>query len=410
MPLDILLGLQWGDEGKGKIIDVIAPEYDIVARYQGGPNAGHTVYYQEKKYVLHQIPSGIFHSNVVCVVGNGVVLNPYLLLQEMQELIKNGWILHEKLIFSSSAHLILPTHILIDSLEEKIRGRDAIGSTKRGIGPAYQDKVARKGIRLGDVFYPNFEKIFISACNAHNEILAKAGMPVAPPELINAYLEAIYQLKEYPIIDTSAYLTQALKQGKSILAEGAQGFGLDIDHGSYPYVTSSSTCAAGACLGLGVPPKIVRKVIGISKAYATRVGNGPFPTEQNNAIGDKLREKGKEYGATTGRPRRCGWLDLVVLQKAIDINGVTEIVLTKLDVLCNIENIFIATEYLTENKNLPYPYSNIEPVYQKFKSWETTELSDPRLKYFLDEIQKKLNTPISYISIGPKREQMLLVQ
>jgi adenylosuccinate synthase len=409
MPLDILLGLQWGDEGKGKIIDVIAPEYDIVARYQGGPNAGHTVYFKEKKYVLHQVPSGVFHNDVICVIGNGVVLNPYLLLQEMQELIKNGWILHEKLLLSQSAHLILPTHILLDSLEEETRGSGAIGSTKRGIGPAYQSKIARKGIRLGDVFYPNFENIFISACNAHNEILAKAGRPVAPPELINDYLEAIYQLKEYPIIDTSAYLTQALKNGKSVLAEGAQGFGLDIDHGSYPYVTSSSTCAAGACLGLGVPPKAVRKVIGISKAYATRVGNGPFPTEQSNAIGNKLREAGKEYGATTGRPRRCGWLDLVALQKAIDINGVTEIILTKLDVLHNMENIFIATEYLTENKNLPYQYSDIHPIYKKFKSWETTELSDPRLKYFLDEIQKRLNTRISYISIGPKREQMLLV-
>ncbi|MCS6905175.1 MAG: adenylosuccinate synthase [Bacteroidia bacterium] len=409
MPLDILLGLQWGDEGKGKIIDVIAPQYEIVARYQGGPNAGHTVYYQNQKFVLHQIPSGVFHPHIQCVIGNGVVLNPLLLKQEVETLIAHGCNIQEKLFLSDSAHLILPTHVYLDNLEEQNRGSAAIGSTKRGIGPAYQDKIARKGLRLGDCLQNSFEKKFLQACKIHNDILKKSGHPTASEAECQAYLEAINELKKYPIIDTSAYLIAALKKNKFILAEGAQGFGLDIDHGSYPYVTSSNTSAGGACTGLGVPPGAIRKVIGISKAYATRVGNGPFPTEQNNSIGDVLRKRGQEYGATTGRPRRCGWLDLVALQRAIDINGVTEIIFTKLDVLQNLEEILVAIAY----QEIPYSFtekalsSSPQPVYIQFHSWQKNDLDDPHLSFFLQEIEKRIGIPISYVSIGPEREQIL---
>ncbi|MEX1002786.1 MAG: adenylosuccinate synthase [Crocinitomicaceae bacterium] len=420
MKVDVLLGLQWGDEGKGKIVDVVTPDYDIIARFQGGPNAGHTLIFEGKKKVLHTIPSGIFRKNTINVIGNGVVIDPVTLKAEIEEIEEMGFDVSENLLISRKAHLILPTHKILDKYSEESKGKKKIGSTLKGIGPTYMDKTGRNGIRMGDTESPKFKKKYKALVEKHKSILGDYKHKKLLKKTEEEWFEALDYLKKIKLIDSEHYLNNALSENKRVLAEGAQGTLLDIDFGTYPYVTSSNTITAGTCTGLGVAPNKIGEVIGIFKAYCTRVGSGPFPTELDNETGQKIRKIGHEYGATTGRDRRCGWIDLPALKYACMINGATQLAMMKGDVLDAFESIQVCTHYKIDGKKVDYlPYDindlEIEPVYEEIKGWNTplTELRDLKNApaEFLDYItylESKLNVPIAIVSVGPDREQTII--
>lgn len=424
MKVDILLGLQWGDEGKGKVVDVLAPKYDIVARFQGGPNAGHTLEIGTVKYVLHTIPSGIFNKNILNVIGNGVVIDPISFMEEVRGIEALGIDICKHLVISTRAHLILPTHRLLDASSEAQKGHEKIGSTLKGIGPAYMDKTGRNGLRIGDILEPDFDKRYQFLLEKHKHILAttSTGFMYDAEKLAadeKKWMECISFIRTMQCMDTEYLLNDALKSGKKILAEGAQGSLLDIDFGSYPYVTSSSTTCAGACIGLGLAPASIGDVVGVFKAYCTRVGSGPFPTEQLNETGDKICTVGREFGSTTGRRRRCGWLDIPTLKRAIILNGVTCLNMMKTDVLNSFGEIEVCTHYLIGDKKtdqVPYDLgiANLKPVYKKFKGWgEITDFSSfdklpQALKEYVGFIEEATGVPIKMISVGPERNQTLI--
>lgn len=419
MKIDVLLGLQWGDEGKGKVVDVLTPRYDVVARFQGGPNAGHTLEFDGKKYVLRSIPSGIFQHGQTNIIGNGVVLDPVLFKEEAEALERSGIDLRKVLKISKKVHLILPTHRLLDAANEKAKGGAKIGTTGKGIGPTYTDKISRNGLRLGDTLH-NFEAKYAAARDRHLRMLASLGETPDLSELEPRWIEAINYLKSFDIIDSEHYVNHCLQEGKSVLCEGAQGTLLDVDFGSYPFVTSSNTVAAGACTGLGVAPNKIGEVFGIFKAYCTRVGSGPFPTELFDETGKKIRDIGHEYGAVTGRERRCGWIDLVALRYAIMINGVTQLIMMKSDVLDTFPTIKACTAYKINGElTRDFPYSieedTIEPVYEELPGWQTdmtamkSENEFPQqFADYIKFLEHELATPITIVSIGPDREQTIL--
>ena len=420
MTVDVLLGLQWGDEGKGKIVDVLAPQYQVVARFQGGPNAGHTLEFDGQKVVLHQIPSGIFRSDVINIIGNGVVLDPIIFRKEIEGLARFGGDLRQNLFISKKASLILPTHRLLDAAFEQAKGAEKIGSTLKGIGPTYTDKVSRQGLRVGDVLSPNFAENYRKLVAQHEQTLSFYQFEYSLVDAENGFFEAVEFLKTFPLVDSEYLVNAALAEDKSVLAEGAQGSMLDVDFGSYPFVTSSTTMAAGACTGLGVAPGRIGDVFGIFKAYCTRVGSGPFPTELSDEVGERIRREGLEFGSTTGRPRRCGWLDLPALKYAILLNGVTRLVMMKVDVLNDFEEIKVCTHYRlpdgSETEQLPYDLCDapVEPVYQTFKGGQTAleglhsydELPAP-LAGYIDFLEESLGLPIHFISTGPDREAII---
>jgi adenylosuccinate synthase len=409
-----------GDEGKGKIVDYLAPKYDIIARFQGGPNAGHTLIIDGKKFVLHTIPSGIFHDDTKNLIGNGVVINPVTLKKEIEGLEEIGADVRSKLYISKKAHLILPSHIALDKASEQAKGKEKIGSTLRGIGPTYMDKTGRNGMRIGDLTRPNWRDRYQRLRDKHSNMLKLLyDVDYSEDPLEKEWLETVQMIQSLQLVDSEYWLAQALEQGKKILAEGAQGSLLDIDFGTYPFVTSSNTISSGVCNGLGVPPSSIGEVIGISKAYCTRVGSGPFPTELDDEMGEKLRAEGGEFGATTGRPRRCGWIDLPALRYTTMISGVTKLVITKVDVLNNFESFKACTEYKVEGKvsrDIPYDLVDcpIEPVFKEFKGWnqpigdaaDFTELPSA-LKDYLDFLTEYLGVEISMISNGPEREKLI---
>ena len=420
MKVDVLLGLQWGDEGKGKLIDVLAPEYDVIARFQGGPNAGHTLEFDGIKHVLHTIPSGIFREGKLNIIGNGVVIDPMVFKKEVDALTKLGVDVKKKLWISRKAHLILPTHRMLDAASEAMKGKTKIGSTLKGIGPAYMDKTGRNGLRVGDVFAPDFKSRYQTLKEKHLNLAAmypEIDFNLAAEE--TKWFASLECLRRLQHVDGEYFVNQALDAGKRLLAEGAQGSMLDIDFGTYPFVTSSNTITAGLCTGLGVAPKRVGKVIGITKAYCTRVGSGPFPSELYGEEGEALRKAGNEFGATTGRPRRCGWIDLPQLKYTIMLNGVDELALTKIDVLNTFASIKAATHYHLDGKDtdsVPFEMvENIPLVYREFPGWEAD--TDACLQrqdlpqalqdylYFLEEV---LETPIKYISTGPERQKLIV--
>ena len=412
MGADVLLGLQWGDEGKGKIVDVLTPKYDIIARFQGGPNAGHTLEFEGIKHVLHTIPSGIFRENVINIIGNGVVIDPIILKHEIEELEKLNVDVTKKLLISKKAHLILPTHKLLDKASEKAKGKLKIGSTLKGIGPTYMDKTGRNGLRVGDILSRNFSEKFLRLKDKHFQLLNDIEDDYAQME--REFLESIEFLKRFEHIDSEHYINNAIKNGKKVLAEGAQGTLLDIDFGTYPFVTSSNTISAGTCTGMGVAPNKINNIIGIFKAYCTRVGSGPFPTELNDDIGQKMRDIGHEYGATTGRERRCGWIDLPALKYAIMINGVTELCMMKADVLDSFEEIKVCTHYKINGEEFDYfPFEigkDTIPVYKSLKGWNTdiTNLIDQNnlpkeLLDYIHFLEAELEVPIKIVSVGPNR-------
>jgi adenylosuccinate synthase len=418
--VDVLLGLQWGDEGKGKIVDVVTPTYDIIARFQGGPNAGHTLIFDGEKYVLHTIPSGIFRENTINIIGNGVVIDPVIIREEIEKLERKGIDVASKLLISKKAHLILPTHKILDKYSEEQKGITKIGSTLKGIGPTYMDKTGRNGLRIGDSLAPNFKEKYAALVLKHQTILGDYDYQDLLAEHEAKWFDAMEFLKKFTLIDSEQYIHTALLDGKSILAEGAQGTMLDIDFGTYPFVTSSNTVTAGTCTGLGVAPNRIGEVIGIFKAYCTRVGSGPFPTELDNEIGENIRTIGHEYGATTGRNRRCGWIDLPALKYAIMVNGATQLAMMKADVLDSFETIEVCTHYNIDGKIVDYfPYDinslAITPVYKKMKGWnqDLTKLTDLNQapQAFLDYIaylEQELQTPITIVSIGPDRAQTII--
>ncbi|SDY03815.1 adenylosuccinate synthase [Hymenobacter psychrophilus] len=420
MPVDVLVGLQWGDEGKGKIVDVLAPTYDVVARFQGGPNAGHTLTFDGIKHVLHQVPSGIFHPHILNVVGNGVVLDPVVFRQELQKLTDRGVDYSRNLYISRKAQLILPSHRALDRINEESRGGDKIGSTLKGIGPTYQDKIGRTGLRVGDILLPDFEQRYREAVARHATIAEFHGRGLDIDQFEADFFSAVDFMRTLQLTDTEYLLNDLLREGKNILAEGAQGSMLDIDFGTYPYVTSSSTIVAGACTGLGIAPRHINKVYGISKAYCTRVGAGPFPTELHDEVGEQIRAAGREFGATTGRPRRCGWIDLPALRYSIMLNGVTEIHLMKADVLDEFDEIRVCTHYELPNgektDHLP-DHGDLEkltPVYISMTGWRTNlqAISDPQalpteLKDYVQFLEQHLEVPISIVSVGPDRVSTL---
>lgn len=420
MKVDVLLGLQWGDEGKGKIVDVLTPQYDIIARFQGGPNAGHTLEFEGIKHVLHTIPSGIFREGVMNLIGNGVVIDPVIFKGELDKLAPFNIDIKSRLILSKKAHLILPTHRLLDAASEAAKGKDKIGSTLKGIGPTYMDKTGRNGLRVGDIFSPKFEEKYRVLVEKHKVMLDRFdGFEYDLSELETPWLNAINTLRELTAVDSEQYLNDAMKAGKKILAEGAQGTMLDIDFGTYPFVTSSNTVTAGTCTGLGVAPTRIGRVIGIFKAYCTRVGSGPFPTELDDEVGEKIRKEGSEFGATTGRPRRCGWVDLPALKYAIMINGVTELSMMKSDVLDKFETIKVCTHYMIDGErydHFPYDVNDVEvvPVYEEIEGWncDLTKLASyddapDALKKYVQYLEQKLEVPISVVSVGPDRTQTL---
>ena len=420
MKVDVLLGLQWGDEGKGKIVDVLTPKYDVIARFQGGPNAGHTLEFDGIKHVLHTIPSGIFRNNVMNVVGNGVVIDPVILKKEIDALVKLGVDVNKRMVISKKAHLILPTHRLIDAASEASKGKEKIGSTLKGIGPTYMDKTGRNGLRVGDIFETNFKDKYNALVEKHKQILKFHEFEYNLSDLEPAFFEGIDLIKTLTVIDSEHYLNNAIKANKSILAEGAQGTLLDVDFGSYPFVTSSNTTTAGTCTGLGVAPNKIGDVFGIFKAYCTRVGSGPFPTELDDETGELLRKVGHEFGATTGRPRRCGWIDLPALKYAIMINGVTKLIMMKADVLDAFDTIKICTHYKIDGEVIDYmPYDivskKVEPIYVEMKGWNTdlTKLASINqlpieLNQYIEYLEQELNVPISMVSVGPDRTQTLM--
>ena len=421
MPVDVLLGLQWGDEGKGKIVDVLAPQYQVVARFQGGPNAGHTLEFDGFKHVLHQIPSGIFRPDCQNVIGNGVVLDPIIFRKEIEGLAKYQLNLHANLSISKKASIILPTHRLLDAAYEAAKGASKIGSTLKGIGPTYTDKISRQGLRVGDVLSPNFRDKYNELAQKHRNILDIYRYEYELTSAEKEFFEAVEFMKQFNIVDSEYVINNFLAEGKTILAEGAQGSLLDVDFGSYPFVTSSSTMAAGACTGLGVAPRNLGEVYGIFKAYATRVGSGPFPTELLDDTGEQMRQEGREFGSTTGRPRRCGWIDLPALKYAMMINGVSQLVMMKVDVLNIFEEIKACTHYRladgTVTDQLPHDLNdtNVEPIYQCFEGWQCSleglrdfdELPAPLLRY-IDFLEEALGLPIHFISTGPDREAVVL--
>lgn len=418
MKVDILLGLQWGDEGKGKIVDFLAPKYNVVARFQGGPNAGHTLEFDGIKHVLHQIPSGIFRENIANVIGNGVVLDPVIFKSEVEQLIKLKVKPSNNLYISKKAQLILPTHRLLDAALEKAKGKDKIGSTLKGIGPTYQDKIGRQGLRIGDILLPDFHERYTILRDKHIETLKFLQYDFELEVSENDFFMAIEFLKEFKLIDSEYYVNEKLRADNAVLAEGAQGSLLDIDFGSYPFVTSSNTMVAGACTGLGIAPSAVGEVYGIFKAYCTRVGSGPFPTELNTEIGEKLREVGHEVGATTGRPRRTGWLDLPALKYSVMINGVTQLFMMKADILGYFDEIKICTSYKldsgeeTEQLSFEMMSQDVEPIYKTFESWDTfdaipTSLDELpfQLKKYIRFIEEEVGVPITVVSMGPDRTE-----
>jgi len=421
MKADILLGLQWGDEGKGKIVDVLTPGYEIVARFQGGPNAGHTLEFEGEKYVLRSVPSGIFQGNKMNIIGNGVVLDPALFKVEIEALEKSGHNLTERLLISKKAHLILPTHRLLDACYEAAKGDSKIGTTGKGIGPTYTDKVSRNGLRVGDLIQ-DFDNKYAKVKTRHLEILKQYGFDTNPlADIEKQWFQGVEKLKQFKFIDSEYSINKAIADNKKVLAEGAQGTMLDVDFGSYPFVTSSNTISSGACIGLGIAPQHIGEVYGIFKAYCTRVGSGPFPTELFDATGDKLRDLGFEFGSVTGRPRRCGWIDLVALRYAIMVNGVTQLIMMKSDVLDSFAGIKACVAYSIdgeETKDFPFEINdNVIPVYKELKGWET-DMSQVRSEKdfpveFSDYIvflEKELGVKITIVSVGPDREQTIMRQ
>ena len=418
MKVDVLLGLQWGDEGKGKVVDVLTPQYEVVARFQGGPNAGHTLEFEGKKYILKSIPSGIFQGGKINIIGNGVVIDPALFKQEVEGLEASGHTLTDKLFISKKAHLILPTHRLLDAASEKAMGDAKIGTTGRGIGPTYIDKIGRHGLRVGDLFH-NFEEKYRNALLRHKEQLDHYRFEYDLSALEKEWFAGIEKMKQFTIIDSEHFINKHLEMGGSVLAEGAQGSMLDIDFGSYPFVTSSNTICAGACSGMGVAPGRIGEVYGIFKAYCTRVGSGPFPTELFDADGQLLRDRGNEYGSVTGRPRRCGWIDLVALRYTIMLNGVTKLVMMKSDVLDSFETIKACVAYKVngeESEDLPYDISDgIEPVYVELPGWQVdmggmqSEDEFPEeFNNYLTFLETELGVSIAIVSLGPDRVQTII--
>jgi len=418
MKVDVLLGLQWGDEGKGKVVDVLTPNYDLITRFQGGPNAGHTLEFNGKKFVLRSIPSGIFQGDKVNVIGNGVVLDPALFKAEVEALEESGHPLTDRLKISKKAHLILPTHRLLDAAYESAKGCDKIGTTGKGIGPTYTDKVSRNGVRVGDILH-NFEEKYNTAITRHKEILSQYDFEYDLPELEKAWFEGIECIKRFELIDSEHYVNNALKADKKVLAEGAQGTMLDIDFGSYPFVTSSNTICAGACTGLGVSPGNIGEVFGIFKAYCTRVGSGPFPTELFDETGDSMRKIGFEFGSVTGRPRRCGWIDLVALKYAVMINGVTQLIMMKSDVMDQFETIKACVAYKIDGQEVEqFPYDlndGSEPVYIELPGWKTdmTKMQSEdefpeEFNAYISFLEEELEVPIKIVSVGPDREQTII--
>ena len=414
--IDVLLGLQWGDEGKGKIVDVLTPKYDVVARFQGGPNAGHTLEFNGKKFVLRSIPSGIFQGGQTNIIGNGVVLDPALFKGEAEDLVKAGYDLTKNLFISKKAHLILPTHRILDAAYEAAKGDAKVGTTGKGIGPTYTDKISRNGLRVGDIL-ENFEAKYAAAKARHEEILKNMNYSYDIAEMEIKWLEGIEYLKKFRLIDSEQMINDLMNEGKSVLGEGAQGSMLDIDFGSYPFVTSSNTVCAGACTGLGIAPRRIGNVYGITKAYCTRVGAGPFPTELFDETGKEMRDRGHEYGAVTGRERRCGWIDLVALKYTIMVNGVTHLILMKSDVLDTFPTIKACIAYKKNGEtltHLPYDIEGVEPVYTELKGWMTdlTQLKSEEelpqaFKDYIKFLEEELSVPVKYLSIGPDRDQTI---
>ncbi len=423
MAIDLLLGLQWGDEGKGKIVDVLTKSYDIIARFQGGPNAGHTIEFDGIKHVLHTIPSGIFHSKSVNLIGNGVVIDPVIFNQEINKLEKYKIDLKNKLLISKKAHIILPTHRLLDATSEASKGKSKIGSTLKGIGPTYMDKTGRNGIRVGDLLRKDWRIRYDLLTKKHLKMLSFFDVSIEfdLQKLENEFFDSLDILKKCKIVDSEEYLNQAQKDGKKILAEGAQGSLLDVDFGTYPYVTSSNTTAAGACTGLGIAPNKIKEVFGVFKAYCTRVGSGPFPTEIKNDYAKKMAAVGNEFGSTTGRPRRCGWIDLIALKYSIEINGVTQLMMMKGDVLSGFDKIKICIGYVQNNKKINFlPYNlddkNIKPIFIEMDGWDEdltkiknqNEFPD-KFKDYFTFLENELQVPIKIISVGPDRNQTIYV-
>ncbi len=417
--VDVLLGLQWGDEGKGKVVDVLTPGYDVIARFQGGPNAGHTLEFEGQKYVLRSIPSGIFQGGKVNIIGNGVVLAPDLFMYEAKDLEKSGHELKQRLHISKKAHLIMPTHRLLDAALEQAKGKSKVGTTGKGIGPTYTDKISRNGLRVGDIF-EQFEEKYNAHKARHEKMLKDLGYTDYDiTEVEKKWMEGIEYIKQFNIVDSEHEINKLLKSGKSILCEGAQGTMLDVDFGSYPFVTSSNTICAGACTGLGIGPNKIGEVYGIMKAYCTRVGAGPFPTELFDNTGDTIRQIGHEYGAVTGRERRCGWIDLVALRYSIMVNGVTKLIMMKSDVLDGFDTIKACVAYMQNGKRIEdFPFNiedNIQPIYVEMPGWKTdmTKFTDEsqfpqEFKDYVRFLEEQLETPICIISIGPDREQTII--
>jgi len=418
MKVDVLLGLQWGDEGKGKVVDVLTPKYDVITRFQGGPNAGHTLEFDNKKFVLHNIPSGVFHADKINVIGNGVVLDPIIFQEEVNGLITEGTNLYNNLYISKKAHLILPTHRLLDAASEASKGATKIGSTLKGIGPTYMDKTGRNGLRVGDILN-NFEEKYLALKAKHLRMLKLYDFEYNLDEFEAGFMESIEALRKFKFIDSEHELNRYLREGKSLLAEGAQGTMLDIDFGSYPFVTSSNTVCAGACTGMGIAPGNIGEVFGIFKAYCTRVGAGPFPTELFDETGENLRKNGNEFGSTTGRPRRCGWVDLVALKYSVMINGVTRLIMMKGDVLSDLDTIKVATAYKIGDEIVEeFPFDipeNLEPVYTELPGWKC-DLTGVRsedefpeeFNFYIQFLERELGVPITIVSVGPDRDQTII--
>ncbi|MBN2485600.1 MAG: adenylosuccinate synthase [Bacteroidales bacterium] len=422
MKVDVLLGLQWGDEGKGKIVDVLTPQYNVIARFQGGPNAGHTLEFNNIKHVLHTIPSGIFREGQINIIGNGVVIDPIIFKKEIDKLKTINVDISKQLLISKKAHLILPSHRILDAASEAAKGKTKIGSTLKGIGPTYMDKTGRNGLRIGDILSVDFKEKYNALLQKHQELLKMYNYEYKLEEFEAGWFEGIEEIKKYRIIDSEHYLNQLLTEGKTVLAEGAQGTLLDVDFGSYPYVTSSNTITAGACTGLGVAPNRIGKVLGVFKAYCTRVGSGPFPTELHCDTGELIRKKGNEFGSTTGRPRRCGWLDLPALNYAIMLNGVTSLIMMKADVLSGFDKIKVATGYKLDSGEtinyLPYDLETVTGVvFEELDGWSENDLKEVKcknclpgsLKKYIAFIEEKTKVPVSIISLGPNRNQTIML-
>jgi len=415
--VDVLLGLQWGDEGKGKVVDYLAPQYDVVARFQGGPNAGHTLEFEGKKHVLHQIPSGIFHPSILNVIGNGVVIDPIVFKKEIEELAPFDVDPFKSLVISNKAQLILPTHKLLDQALEKNKGASKIGSTLRGIGPTYQDKIGRHGVRVGDIIEPDFDSKYNLLKQQHLEMLERLGFEADLSDQERLFFDSLETLRKFEIKSTEYLINESLLNDKKVLAEGAQGTLLDIDFGSYPFVTSSNTTTAGACTGLGIAPNRIEEVFGIFKAYCTRVGSGPFPTELHDETGEELRKLGNEFGATTGRPRRCGWLDLPALKYACMLNGVTKLFMMKGDVLSGLEKVYISDRYSIDGaETAEFPYratDNIVPQYMELDGWKVEGIPafnqlPSHLLDFIDRIEAYVSAEVHMVSLGPDRKETVI--